>query len=61
VILESGGYEVAVCEEPKRSEAVREFQPDLVVMDILLPDISGYDSCGTSGRTNGTPPFPCCS
>jgi diguanylate cyclase (GGDEF)-like protein len=43
-ILESGGYEVAVCEEPKRFEAAfREFKPDLVVMDILLPDISGYD------------------
>ena len=43
-ILESGGHEVAVCEEPKRFEAAfREFQPDLVVMDILLPDISGYD------------------
>ena len=43
-ILESGGYEVAVCEDPKRFEAAfREFQPDLVVMDILLPEISGYD------------------
>jgi len=43
-ILESGGYEVLVCEEPKRFEAAfKEFQPDLVVMDILLPDISGYD------------------
>jgi diguanylate cyclase (GGDEF)-like protein len=43
-ILESGGYEVAVCDDPKRFGAVlREFQPDLVLMDILLPDISGYD------------------
>ncbi len=43
-ILESGGYEVAVCADPKRFEtALREFRPDLVLMDILLPDISGYD------------------
>ncbi len=43
-ILESGGYEVAVCEDPKRFEAaLGEFRPDLVLMDILLPDISGYD------------------
>jgi diguanylate cyclase (GGDEF)-like protein len=43
-ILESGGYQVAVCEDPKRFGAtLREFQPDLVLMDILLPDISGYD------------------
>jgi diguanylate cyclase (GGDEF)-like protein len=43
-ILESGGYEAAVCEDPKRFEAtLKEFQPDLVLMDILLPEISGYD------------------
>jgi diguanylate cyclase (GGDEF)-like protein len=43
-ILESGGYEVAVCEDPKRFDnALRTFQPDLVLMDILLPHISGYD------------------
>ena len=43
-ILELAGYEVAVCGDPKRFEtALREFQPDLVLMDILLPDISGYD------------------
>lgn len=43
-ILESGGYEAAVCEDPKGFEAaLKEFQPDLVLMDILLPEISGYD------------------
>ena len=43
-ILESAGYHVAVCEDPKRFGAtLREFQPDLVLMDILLPDISGFD------------------
>jgi DNA-binding response OmpR family regulator len=43
-ILESGGYEVAVCADPKKFEtALGEFRPDLVLMDILLPEISGYD------------------
>jgi diguanylate cyclase (GGDEF)-like protein len=43
-ILESGGYEAAVCQDPKGFEAaLEEFQPDLVLMDILLPEISGYD------------------
>jgi diguanylate cyclase (GGDEF)-like protein len=43
-ILESAGYQVTVCADPRRfAAALKEFQPDLVLMDILLPEISGYD------------------
>jgi len=42
--LESAGYLVEVCREPLRfSEALAAFRPDLIVMDIVLPDVSGYD------------------
>jgi diguanylate cyclase (GGDEF)-like protein len=43
-ILESAGHEVRVCTDPRGFEAeLVAFQPDLVLMDIVLPEISGYD------------------
>ena len=43
-VLSSAGYEVRICEEPKRFESdLTAFRPELVLMDIVLPGISGYD------------------
>jgi diguanylate cyclase (GGDEF)-like protein len=43
-VLESAGYEVAVATNPGEfEEALIAFRPDLVLMDILLPGVSGYD------------------
>jgi diguanylate cyclase (GGDEF)-like protein len=43
-ILEAAGYDVEVCDVPRRfDEALAAFRPDLILMDIVLPDISGYD------------------
>ena len=43
-VLESGGYEVRTVDDPKRLEAeLAAFRPDLVLMDVLLPGVSGYD------------------
>jgi diguanylate cyclase (GGDEF)-like protein len=43
-VLSSAGYEVRVCEDPGRFEGdLISFRPDLVVMDVMLPGIRGYD------------------
>ena len=43
-VLETGGYHVQVCTDPARFEQdLVAFRPDLVLMDILLPKVSGYD------------------
>jgi diguanylate cyclase (GGDEF)-like protein len=44
IVLTSAGYEVRVCEDPRRFEAdLISFRPDLVLLDIVLPGIRGYD------------------
>jgi diguanylate cyclase (GGDEF)-like protein len=43
-VLESAGYEVRVCDDPTHFETdLIGFGPDLVIMDILLPGVTGYD------------------
>jgi diguanylate cyclase (GGDEF)-like protein len=43
-VLGSAGYEVLGCADPRRFESdLSSFRPDLVLMDLLLPGVSGYD------------------
>ncbi len=43
-VLSSAGYEVRVCDDPRRFEMdLGSFRPDLVLMDVVLPGLSGYD------------------
>ena len=43
-VLKSAGYDVQVCDDPTRFDAdLVAFKPDLVLMDIMLPGITGYD------------------
>jgi DNA-binding response OmpR family regulator len=45
-ILKSDGFEVAVCNRgDKAIEAVTKHQPSLIVLDVMLPGLSGYDVC----------------
>ncbi len=44
--LESEGYDVIVSEDGEQAvELVQEHQPDLMILDIMLPGKSGYDIC----------------
>ncbi len=43
-LLESAGYAVQVCDAPRQfSERMATFQPELLLMDVNLPEVSGYD------------------
>ena len=45
-ILKSEGFEVAVCNRGDRAlEALAKIRPALIVLDVMLPGLSGYDLC----------------
>ena len=42
--LESVGYQVKTCTDPKTFESnMAEFKPDLVILDVMLPGVTGYE------------------
>lgn len=46
VIVESGGYEVSVAYDGAEGlEAVAEVQPDLIVLDVMMPVMNGHEAC----------------
>src|SRR5262245_4355560 len=45
-VLKSDGFEVAVCNRGDRAlEAVAKQRPAMVLLDVMLPGLSGYDIC----------------
>jgi putative two-component system response regulator len=45
-LLSSRGYDVSTTNEPSEArELVHEEKPDLVLMDVVMPGVSGYDLC----------------
>ena len=45
-ILKSEGFEAVVCNRgDKALEVAAKHQPALIVLDVMLPGISGYDVC----------------
>ena len=45
-VLKSDGFDVAVCNRGDQAiDAVRKHRPGLVVLDVMLPGLSGYDIC----------------
>jgi len=44
--LSEAGYVVAVENTPTKAiDAARQFQPDVVLLDIMMPGVDGYDIC----------------
>jgi DNA-binding response OmpR family regulator len=45
-VLKSDGFDVAVCNRGDQAiDAVRKSRPALIVLDIMLPGLSGFDIC----------------
>src|SRR6476661_3980391 len=45
-VLKSDGFEVAVCNRGDQAvDAVTKHRPALIVLDVMLPGLSGYDIC----------------
>jgi len=45
-VLKSDGFDVAVCSRGDQAiDAVRKHRPALVLLDVMLPGLSGYDIC----------------
>ena len=45
-VLKSDGFEVAVCPRGDQAlEAVTRHRPGLILLDVMLPGLSGYDIC----------------
>jgi DNA-binding response OmpR family regulator len=46
IFLESKGYHVTVAHDGKEGlEKIRTIRPDLVVLDVMMPEMNGYDVC----------------
>jgi DNA-binding response OmpR family regulator len=57
-ILEYEGYEVIVAETGNEGlQAIDRKQPDCMILDLMLPDISGYQVCAEVRRRNLSTPI----
>ncbi len=56
-MLESAGFEVIgeVADGASALEAVADLAPDVVVLDVQLPDMSGFDVCAELENSGSTP------
>lgn len=56
IVLRGEGFEAAVVGEgTKALAAVREFRPDLVLLDLMLPGMNGIDVCRAVRAESGVP------
>jgi two-component system phosphate regulon response regulator PhoB len=57
--LRSAGYRTVLASSGRQAlEVIRERAPDLVVLDLMLPDLSGVEVCRTLRREDATRDLP---
>lgn len=58
-VLEGEGYRVVTCGDGREAvEAVRSSPPDLILMDVMLPVMSGFEALHAIRRTPGLGAVP---
>jgi DNA-binding response OmpR family regulator len=58
--LESAGYTVALAEDGQRAKTLAaSFQPDLIILDLMLPDVDGLVLCSTLKQIVSAPIIIC--
>ena len=57
--LEGRDFEVMVIKEPKNILSnVTSFKPDLILLDLLMPDLGGFDVCEILNKNPNTSAIP---
>ena len=57
--LEAEGWEVHLAEEGRPAiEKVRDLRPDVILLDVMLPDVDGYEVCRAIKNDEGTAHIP---
>ncbi len=58
-ILNKGGYDIITAESGEEGiEKARAEQPDLILMDVVMPGLNGYQATRTLTRDESTKHFP---
>lgn len=57
--LTNYGFEAMACKEPKKVlSSIKSFKPDLILLDLLMPDLGGFEICeilNSDPLTHGIP------
>ena len=57
--LGDGDYEIAMAHDGRETlKKVEEFQPDLILLDIMMPKVSGYEVCKQLRANEATKNIP---
>lgn len=58
-VLEDAGYHVVLMDDSlKAVEYIKHSKPDLILLDLLMPDLDGFDFMNRLSNGSGTLPSP---